>query len=245
MSEPNFSWPDREPAIWGHQLQGDCPGGVFLHGFRSHCAGMKALALASHAASRGRCWLRYNQRHCGCTNAEFARFTISQSIDDAAAILDHVRQPTLLIGSSLGAVVALQCAQRKPAAVSGMLLIAPAVKFVSRHFLTLPGRSISLWQQQGSFLFPDQYEGGVFPLNYTFYEDALEYARLGPWKFDFPVAILHGQQDEILPVEDSCWLRRKITSPCVELDVVPDGDHRLNNAIALMCEKLDALWNLS
>ena len=126
-----------------------------------------------------------------------------------------------------------------------MLLIAPAFRFVARHFLTLPERNLNKWRQQGTFLFPDGYAGGFFPLNYTFYEDALHYVELGPWNFDFPVAILHGQNDEVLPVEDSISLSRKIHTPAVDLEIVPNGDHRLNGAIPLMCDKLDQLWKFN
>jgi pimeloyl-ACP methyl ester carboxylesterase len=101
-----------------------------------------------------------------------------------------------------------------------------------------------LWRRQDVLYFPDRYTGGRFPLRYAFYEDAIDFADLGPWNLDAPVAIVHGEHDELLPPEDSRELQRRIRSPSVSLDVVPGGDHRLNAAIALMCEKLDALWKL-
>ena len=241
--ETRFRWPPHDPALKGYRLQGDIPGGVFIHGFRSHCDGEKAVALARHAAKRGRSWIRYNQRNCGPGSDTFAHFTIGRSVDDLVSIFDHVGHPVILVGSSLGAVISLQAAQRRPESVCGLLLIAPAVRFVARYFKSLPDGKIDLWRKQGVMNFPDYYEGGEFALQYGFYENALEYANPGPWEFHFPVNILHGEYDELLPTDDSRELQRNIRSPCVNLEIIAGGDHRLSAAIPLMCQKLDDLWN--
>jgi hypothetical protein len=240
--ENSFQWPVQAPVLSGFRSDGAAPVGVFVHGFRSHCDGEKAVSLARHASVRGRPWIRYNQRHCGLDNEAFANFTVGRSIADLSSIIDSLGHPVILVGSSLGAVISLQAAQSSPQSVRGMLLIAPAFRFVSRHFATLPGGTVERWRNRGILHFPDYYEGGEFPLNYEFYQDALDYADLGPWKFDFPVTILHGENDELLPQEDSRDLQQHIQSPSVTLDIVTGGDHRLVDSIPLMCRKLDALW---
>lgn len=243
-NELPFQWPPGDPALSGFRLEGQSPGGIFMHGFRSHCDGEKAVALARHAENRGRSWLRYNQRNCGLGNDDFVHFTVGQSIADLVSIMDFLGHQIILVGSSLGAVISLQAAQLRPEAIRGMLLIAPAHQFVARHFTTLPEGAIDRWRSRGIFNFPDYYEGGEFPLGYGFYEDALRYADPGLWKFDFPVAILHGENDELLPPDDSRELLQRIQSPSVTLDIVSGGDHRLKAAIPLMCEKIDSLWKL-
>lgn len=241
--ETRFRWPPDDPALRGYRLEGDIPGGVFIHGFRSHCDGEKAVSLARHAAKRGRSWIRYNQRNCGLGSGTFAHFTIGRSVDDLVSVLDLVGHPVILVGSSLGALISLQAARRRPEFVRGLLLIAPAVRFFTRHFKSLPDGKIDLWRKQGVMNFPDYYEGGEFTLQYGFYEDALDYANPGPWEFNFPVTILHGEYDELLPAEDSRELLRNIRSPRANLEIVASGDHRLSTAIPLMCQKLDELWN--
>ena len=241
--ETRFRWPPDDPALRGYRLEGDIPGGVFIHGFRSHCDGEKAVSLARHAAKRGRSWIRYNQRNCGPGSDTFAHFTIGRSVDDLVSVLDLVGHPAILVGSSLGALISLQAARRRPEFVRGLLLIAPAVRFFTRHFKSLPDGKIDLWRKQGVMNFPDYYEGGEFTLQYGFYEDALDYANPGPWEFNFPVTILHGEFDELLPADDSRELLRNIRSPRANLEIVASGDHRLSTAIPLMCQKLDELWN--
>ena len=243
LSQENlFHWSVDCQTRQGFQLPGATPGGIFLHGFRSNCDGEKSIALANHAAARGRAWMRFNQRHCDRSHEQFARFTVTQSIDDTVALLDQVGQPQVLVGSSLGAVIALHTARRRPEFTQGLLLIAPAVLFVERHFATLPAKSIISWRELGTLSFPDQYEGGFFALDYAFYEDALNFIRPGAFDLDCNVAILHGEEDELLPPEDSIALRRNITAPSVTVEIVPGGDHRLNAAIPIMCRTLDRLW---
>ena len=243
--EKPFAWPQDGQALNGLQLVGTDPGGVFLHGFHSHCDSEKALGLAKHAAARGRSWLRYNQRHCGQTNVEFAHFTVSQAITDAVALLDTLAQPVVLAGSSLGAMIALQAAQQRVKITAGLLLIAPAVHFVERYFLSLPEDQIADWCNAGTKAFEDEYEDGSYSLNYSFYEDAIKYQNIGPWKLNCPVSILHGEKDELIPVEDSMELKQMIDTTTVTLDIIANGDHRLNGFIPMMCSKLDQLWRIT
>lgn len=243
--EKRFVWPQDSQALKGFQLVGTDPGGVFLHGFHSHCDSEKALGLAAHAAIRGRSWLRYNQRHCGQTNEEFAHFTVSRAVTDAVALLDTLSQSVVLVGSSLGAVIALQAAQQRVESISGLLLIAPAVHFVKRYFLTLPDDQIADWRSAGTKAFEDDYEDGSYSLNYSFYEDAVKYQQIGPWKLNCPVSILHGEKDELIPPEDSMELKQMIDTTATTLEIIADGDHRLNGFIPIMCSKLDQLWRIS
>ena len=242
LHEKPFVWPQDSQILKGFQLVGTDPGGVFLHGFRSHCDSEKSLGLAHHATTRGRSWLRYNQRHCGQTDDEFAHFTVSQAITDALALIDTLPRPIVLVGSSLGALIALQTAQRRVESIAGLLLIAPAVRFVERYFLSLPTDEIAGWYDAGKKTFEDDYEEGSYSLNYAFYEDATHYRDIGPWKLDCPVSILHGEQDEIIPLEDSVELEQMIDTKEVTLDAIANGDHRLNAFIPRMCSKLDQLW---
>ena len=243
--EKPFVWPQDSQALKGFQLVGTDPGGVFLHGFRSHCDSEKALGLANHAANRGRSWLRYNQRHCGQTDEEFAHFTVSQAVTDALTMLDTLSRPIVLVGSSLGALIALQAAQQRVESIVGLLLIAPALRFVERYFLSLPTDEIADWYDAGKKSFEDDYEDGSYSLNYAFYEDAINYRNIGPWKINCPVSILHGERDEIIPLEDALELEQMIETTAVALKVIANGDHRLNASIPIMCSKLDQLWQMS
>ena len=243
--EKPFVWPRDSQAPKGFQLVGTDPGGVFLHGFRSHCDSEKAIGLANHAATRGRSWLRYNQRHCGQTDSEFAHFTVSQAVVDALALLDTLSQPVVLVGSSLGAVIALQTAQQRLKSIAGLLLIAPAVCFVERYFLSLPDDQIADWYNTGTKDFEDDYEDGSYTLNYSFYEDAIKNQHIGPWKLNCPVSILHGEEDELIPPEDSMELEQMIDTTAVTLEIIANGDHRLNGFIPIMCSKLDQLWRVA
>ncbi|MDX2478344.1 MAG: hypothetical protein QNL05_13395, partial [Gammaproteobacteria bacterium] len=55
-------------AAEGQQIRGyfhdtgNGPVGIYLHGFRSHCNGEKAIEIARHAIALDRSWLRFDLR---------------------------------------------------------------------------------------------------------------------------------------------------------------------------------------
>jgi pimeloyl-ACP methyl ester carboxylesterase len=55
--------------------------------------------------------------------------TVAQLADDARALLEHERRlPAVVVGSSMGAVVALELALTHPEAVRGLVLLSPIVE---------------------------------------------------------------------------------------------------------------------
>lgn len=89
------------------------PGVVFLGGFRSAMAGTKAVALERHCGSAGLGYLRLDYRGHGRSDGRFEDGTIGLWTEDALAVMDAVLTgPQVLVGSSMGAWIALLCARR-------------------------------------------------------------------------------------------------------------------------------------
>ena len=98
-------------------------------------------------------------------------------------MLDRVRRevdrlepgPIALIGSSLGAVVAIHAAARLRERIDRLVLLAPAVMFAKDGHRFLGPERVAAWRTSGTldvFHFAD---GGMRPLGYSFYEDSLQY----------------------------------------------------------------------
>jgi hypothetical protein len=112
------------------QRGGKQPGIVWLGGFHSDMMGTKAQALDAWAASRGRAYLRFDYLGHGQSSGQFRDGTISRWRDDALAVLDGLTQgPQVLVGSSMGAWIALLLARLRPEKSAAMLLLAPAADF--------------------------------------------------------------------------------------------------------------------
>ncbi len=236
--------PQTGQYLRGHRLDtGRSPVGIFVHGFRSHCDGEKSRGLLKHAAQRNYSWIRFDQRGHVESDGKFHDFTVSGAVTDLMAVIDSLAgRRAILVGSSLGGLVSLWAASRRPSRIAGLLLLAPAVRFFERHFESLPPDALAAWCRHDSIAFPDLYAGGHYTLGYRFFRDAAQYRLPAVLSLPCPVSILHGERDELLPPTDSAELAGALSAPVVCSETVAGADHRLSNAIPLLCRRLDHLW---
>jgi pimeloyl-ACP methyl ester carboxylesterase len=113
------------------------------------------------------------------------------------------------------------------AQVSDLCLLAlksPVSDYMSRLFVNRDGYDLHVWKEQGYIQIPDG-EGQTARLNYSFYEDA---ERISGYavaeKISVPTLIVHGDQDESVPIEQSVKLASLI-SDC-RLEILMGTDHR-------------------
>jgi len=218
--------------------------GVFLHGFRSHCDGGKSRHLSALAGRNGYSWLRFDQRGCGMSAGRFQDFTISGAIDDTQAALRALDgPPCVLVGSSLGALIALHVAKSRHCRVAGLVLLAPALRIVERFLhQQVDEQAAQQWRQRGYRWFPDPYAGTCYRQNYAFYADALGYAE-PPTALPCPVRVIHGGRDELLPARDSeTWLA-ELDCPAKGLEIIDRGDHRLTEWSDVIARHTETLFN--
>jgi len=218
--------------------------GVFIHGFRSHCDGEKSRQLSSTASLRGWHWLRFDQRGCGASGGEFTRFTISDAVEDLKRVLASLEAHSfILVGSSLGALIALHAALGSRQPIDGLVLVAPALRFADRLIHDhLDESALERWQRRGYRWFPDLYGGGCYRLDYGFCADALRY-REPPRTLPCPVRVLHGTRDELLPLNDTLEWTARVDSPDLGLEIIDGGDHRLSGWSQLIARQTESLWN--
>lgn len=206
-------------------------GVVFLHGLMSDMNGGKALHVEAHCRQRGWSCLRFDQSGHGESDGRFIDGTIGSWAEDTCALIDAVTVgPQILVGSSMGGWVMLLAALKRQDRVAGLLGIAPAPDFTED--LTWP--SLSAGQQQqvmetGLVEVPSGYSEEPYRFSRALFEDGRQNCLLGaPIPFAGPVRILHGQQDDAVPWQQSLRLADQLTSADVELTFIKAGDHRLS-----------------
>ncbi|MEO5613254.1 MAG: alpha/beta hydrolase [Sphingomicrobium sp.] len=180
---------------------------LFLPGYASDMDGAKAVALDAFAGRRGLAMLRFDYSGTGSSSGAFEDGTLAGWLDETLMMIDQLTAgPVILIGSSMGAWIALHVAQRLPNRVQALVGIAAAPDFTD-------------WgvQREGGGLSPAFRESGQRLL--------LLKSEIA---IDCPVRLVHGDADQDVPIAVAVMLMERLRSADVQLDIVKAGGHRLS-----------------
>lgn len=199
----------------------------YLHGFASSPNSSKAAFFRQKLDACGQAL------HCPDFNAPaFESLTITRMIDQTAEAMDAAGTgPVALIGSSLGAFVALQAAARRPERIARLVLLAPAVDLRPEHLAELGNRTIEDWRATGTLdIFHYTYNRMV-KLSFDLYRDAEQYDAMD-LVVPQPIQVFQGLRDTA--VNPDTVQRWSSARPNVELHML-DDDHQMHAS-------LDHIW---
>jgi pimeloyl-ACP methyl ester carboxylesterase len=224
---------------------GSGPGIVWLNGFKSVMTGTKAQAVDAWAAEQSRACIRFDYFGHGASSGDFRDGTVSRWLNDCLTVIDRLcRGPQILVGSSMGAWLALLCARARPDRVAGALLVAPAVDFTETLLWhRFPPDVREQIERDGEWLRPSQYDPEPYPITRRLIEDGRRHLLLnGPIALSCPVRILQGMADPDVPWRHAMLVLERL-GPDSELTLVRSGDHRLSRShdLALLLRTLSAL----
>ncbi|MEY2979991.1 MAG: alpha/beta fold hydrolase [Planctomycetota bacterium] len=221
------------PAPGSHVVADFVPGRgtplVFLHGLTSVRVGEKSSQLFAFAQRRGVPAWRFDMRGHGASSGDLADITLTDLVADARCVL-RAAGPSILIGSSLGGLVAAWTAAEHPELVRGLVLLAPALRFLARLRARLaPDGRLHLPHGERALEFhPHVLE------DFERHDEALL-----PSAIHQPTLIFHGARDDTVPSEASIAFHEQLAAPVRELVVFDDGDHRLNREFADILARAD------
>lgn len=232
--------------------EGREPGVMWLGGYRSDMRGTKAEALDAWAQKSGQAFLRHDYSGHGESGGIFRDGTISLWVEQSLAVFRaFAHGPQILVGSSMGAWVALRMIQAlretgKGGNIAGLLLLAPAPDFTSELIEpNLTAQHRRDLEEKGYFEEFSEYSPD-YPNIYTraLIEDG-EANRVmnGPVDTHCPVHIIQGIKDPDVPHTHALKLVSHLPADDVTLALVPDGDHRLSRPqdIAMILRAVEEL----
>ena len=182
-----------------------------MPGYASDMEGTKALAFDAFAERRGLAMLRLDYSGTGSSAGRFEDGTLSAWLEEALAAIDQLTSgPLILIGSSMGGWLSLHLALLRSERVQALVGIAAAADFTNWGFADgveaeRAGLAPAFWQSGQQLLLLDK-------------EIAI----------DCPVRLLHGDQDNEVPLEIAFRTLRALRSADVQLTVLKGGGHRLS-----------------
>jgi len=100
------------------------PALVFLHYFGGSS---RAWSKVIEKLSNEYCCIAPDMRGFGDSDATTTNYTVSDSVDDVAALIDALRlEHYILVGHSMGGKIALSFAARQPPGLKSLVLLAPS-----------------------------------------------------------------------------------------------------------------------
>lgn len=183
---------------------------IASHGLFSSKDSDKFVEIGEVFSAQGIALLRYDHQGCGESEGDLSATTVSARIKDLEAVFEvAVNHPLLgdrfgLLGSSMGGFIS-----------------------IFKGAADVRVRALALWATpallEGK---PKTMEGkGEVQLQDTFYDDAVTYNAERAITGLHNCLLLHGEEDEIVPLSHAETLYQSASSP-KHLEVFPGGDHR-------------------
>jgi pimeloyl-ACP methyl ester carboxylesterase len=160
-------------------------------------------------------------------------WNIEQETDVLLEYID-VGNFDIIAGSSMGGLAAANASALRPDAQFGLLLIAPAFGLSEMWRTSLSAEEIEVWEQGDARAYHHHGFGHDITLDWEFMQTA---DKMSWPELNHPTVILHGIQDDIVPIENSRRVAQENTN-VVALMEIEDG-HRMQEAKGYFAKAAD------
>ena len=171
---------------------------------------------------------------------DFSHLTLTRQINQVVdCFVQDSQQEIRIIGSSFGGLTAAWLAQ-KYSQIESIILLAPAFNFKNHWLPKLLPETIEQWKTTKYLPVYHYGEDKELPLHYQFVIDLNKYEDQ-QLNQSIPTLILHGINDQIIPIEasqqynsDHSWAN------LIELD----SDHSLTSVMPTIWQHIQQFWQL-
>src|SRR3954470_11944003 len=217
---------------------------VLVHGYGEHIGRYEHVARALNEA--GSAVLGPDHVGHGSSPGEQAVVTSFESVvDDLRRVVTELRGglPVVMIGHSMGGLIATLYAQRHRPDLAGLVLSGPAIGLapVIEGWLAAPevpsdridGAVLSRDPSVGEAYAADPlvYHGGWKRPTLEAFVAADEAIAVGPGFGDLPLLYVHGEQDQLVPVALARPVVERLAGPDSDLRVIEGARHEVFNEL--------------
>ena len=199
---------------------------ILCHGMESNKESDKLTFLSHALTQRGMLTLRFDFAYGGKSSGRFENITYSGEVEDLKTAFSFIRVrhagKIAILGSSMGGTVALLFAAQNRDVSTVVTVAAPVhpERFTSR---LLTAEQLQQWRDTEHTFYHGQ------RINVSLLHD-LEQINVADAakRISCPVLILHGDMDDVVPVEEAHELHRYIPGT-KKLSILKGADHRFSD----------------
>ena len=203
---------------------------VFLHGFMSDLEGKKPKAFLNFAKKNKLSFLALEYSGHGKSSGAFIKGNITKWSNETSILIRKVikKNNFVIVGSSMGAWIALKQFQIFKNQIRGFLGIGSAPEFLENL----------MWKKFSKKMKAETIKKGIYQLKHGNYEYPITLQLIKDGRKNkvlnkkinskIKVSMVHGQKDEVVPVTYSRKVLKLFKSAKKKLVIIKDGDHSLS-----------------
>ena len=204
---------------------------IFLPGFMSDIEGEKPKTLFKFAKKNKLGFLSLEYSGHGKSSGIFTKGNISIWSNDAKNVIKKIvkKNSFILVGSSMGAWIALNQFKYFKSQIKGFVGIGSAPEFLTRLMWNkFPNKTKKELVAKGKVLIKNgSYE---YPITLQLIKDGKKNKVLNrKINLDISVTMIHGQKDEVVPTIYSKLVLKVFTKAKKKNVIIKNGDHSLSN----------------
>ena len=218
---------------------------VFLHGFMSNLEGKKPIAFLNFAKKNNLGFLAIEYSGHGKSSDKFTNGNITKWSKETTLLIKNIvkKNNFILIGSSMGAWLSLNQFKFFKKKIKGFLGIGSAPEFLENL----------MWKKLSKKMKKEILNKGIINLKHGSYEYPITYQLIKDGRKNkvlskkirskIKVTMIHGSQDEVVPVSFSKKVLSVFIGAKKKLVVIKNGDHSLsdNNPLKRIIKELDRI----
>ena len=216
---------------------------IFLHGFMSDLEGEKPLNFQKFSKKKKLGFLGIEYSGHGKSSGKFTSGNISQWTNEVKLVIKKIvkKNNFILVGSSMGAWLAINQFKFFKNQIRGFLGIGSAPEFLERL----------MWKKFTKKMKNETKKKGIYNLKHGDYEYPITYQLIKDGrknkvlntkiKSEIYLTMLHGSKDEVVPVIYSKKILKLFKNAKKKMIVIKNGDHSLSrkNDLKKICNELN------
>ena len=209
----------------------DSPFIVFLHGFMSDLEGKKPNAFLKFAEKNNLSFLALEYSGHGKSSGKFINGNITKWSNETSTLIKKFvkKNDFIIVGSSMGAWLALRQFQEFKKQIKGFLGIGSAPEFLENL----------MWKKFTKKMKSEIIQKGIIQLKHGNYEYPITLQLIKDGRKNkvltkkinskINITMVHGQKDEVVPVSYSRKVLKIFQKAKKKLVIIKNGDHSLSS----------------